>query len=197
MSIFKYVSLFKTIVRRLISISNEFHIDERVTIGEYTYGLSNANFLLFKSDDRVRIGRYCCFAQGVLIIASGEHNYRAVSNFPFDAHYLNNGVDKDTFSKGEIEIGNDVWVGARATILSGVKIGDGAVIAAGALVAKNVPPYAIVGGVPAGIIKYRFSEEVIESLLRISWWKWDPEFLGRNVDSFYCDVHAFLKKFKS
>ena len=107
------------------------------------------------------------------------------------------GDEKDTFSKGTVVIGNDVWIGARATILSGVTVGDGAVIGAGALVAKDVPPYAIVGGVPARLIKYRFSSEIINELLEIKWWDWDSKKLTQNIDDFYLDVEEFIKKVRS
>ena len=191
-----YFLVFKTIVRKLIFIFKEPNIDNRVSIGDYTYGLSSSSFLLFKKTDEVRIGKYCSFASGVLFIASGEHNHRAVSNFPFCAHYLDCGAEKDTFSKGAILIGSDVWVGARAIILSGVKIGDGAVIAAGAVVAKDVPPYAIVGGVPAKLIKYRFSPDIIEELLQIKWWEWSDDIVTKNIDDFYSDIKVFLHKSK-
>lgn len=171
-------------------------IDARVSVGAYTYGVGSATALLFKETDRVYIGKYCSIAYGVKIMASGEHNYRAVANFPFYAHYLKKGDEKDTFSKGTVVIGNDVWIGARATILSGVTIGDGAVIGAGALVAKDVPPYAIVGGVPAKLIKYRFSPKIINELLEIKWWEWDSEMLTQNIDDFYLDVEEFIKKVK-
>lgn len=196
MIIKNYFSAVKVIVRKIIFILRESSIDDRVMIGDYTYGLSSGSFLLFKKSDSVRIGKYCSFAHGVLIIASGEHNYNSVSSFPFYAHYLDCGAEKDTYSKGEIQIGSDVWVGARAIILSGVKIGDGAVIAAGAVVTKDVPPYAIVGGVPAKLIKYRFSPEIIKDLLQIKWWEWSAEVVSKNMDHFYDDIEVFLEKSK-
>ena len=96
-------------------------------------------------------------------------------------------------TKGDIRIGNDVWIGEDAKILSGVTIGDGAVIGANSLVTKNVPPYAVVGGVPAKIIKYRFPENVISRLLQIKWWDWDyaylyfavPLLLNENFDELF------------
>jgi acetyltransferase-like isoleucine patch superfamily enzyme len=88
------------------------------------------------------------------------------------------------YSKGIIEIGNDVWIGTSAIILSGVKIGHGAVVAAGSIVTKSVPPYAIVGGNPAKIIKYRLSEEKIEELLEMKWWDWSEEKIKKNIDFF-------------
>ena len=86
--------------------------------------------------------------------------------------------------KISIEIGNDVWIGSRATILEGVNIGDGVVVAAGAVVTKDVPPYAIVGGVPARIIRYRFDEETIQNLLKMKWWEKDQEWIQNHADDF-------------
>lgn len=186
--------ILRILANKIKNLAEEPKTDGRVFVGCYTYGVSSATVLLFKESDRVQIGKYCSFAYGVKIIASGEHNYRAVANFPFYAHYLNQGPEKDTFSKGEIVIGNDVWIGARATILSGVNIGDGAVVAAGALVTKDVPPYAIVGGVPAKLLKYRFKQEIINDLLKIKWWDWNDDFIKNNIDNFYLDVNEFIKK---
>lgn len=168
-------------------------VDPRVSIGVGTYGVGEQTVLLFRNDDRVVIGKYCSVAYGVTIVASGEHNYRGVSNFPFAA-VLKGDVDRDTFSKGPVRIGNDVWIGANATILSGVTIGDGAVVAAGSVVTEPVPPFAIVGGVPAVVIKYRFPAETIERLLRVGWWDWNPEQIKRNMDLFYLPVDEFLSK---
>ena len=170
-------------------------IARQVKIGKYTYGANPKTFLIFKDSDRIYVGNFCSFAYGVKVVASGEHDYGAVSSFPFHAHLMNLGVEKDTFSKGEVRIGNDVWIGARATILSGVTIGDGAVVAAGAVVSKNVPPYSIVAGIPARVIKYRFSEEKIIRLLGIKWWDWEIDFIKANLDEFYMDVDAFIEKF--
>lgn len=167
----------------------------QVKIGKGTYGFNPKTFLIFKDTDKISVGNFCSFAYGVKVIASGEHNYRAVSSFPFYAHLMNLGGEKDTFTKGEVNIGNDVWIGARATILSGVTISDGAVVAAGAVVTNDVPPYAIVAGVPARVIKYRFSEETISRLLAIKWWDWEIGQIKANVDDFYMGVDDFVEKF--
>jgi len=184
------------LLNKIREIGKNSTVDERVIIGAYTYGITPSTVLLFKQSDRVYIGRYCSFAYDVKIIASGEHDYRAVANFPFYAHFLKKGIERDTFTKGEVRIGNDVWIGARATILSGVEIGDGAVVAAGAVVTKNIPPYAIVGGVPAKLIKYRFPEEVVNDLLKIKWWNWTDAHVKSNIEDFYLDVNEFIKKAK-
>ncbi len=174
--------------KRLLGIAT---MDPRVSVGLETYGVGERTVLLFRDDDRVVIGKYCSVAYGVTIVASGEHNYQGIANFPFAA-MLKGDIDRDTFSKGPVRIGNDVWIGANATILSGVIVGDGAVIAAGSVVTKPVPPFAIVGGVPARIIKYRFPGETIEQLLRVKWWDWSPEQIEQNMDLFYLPVDEFL-----
>lgn len=176
--------------RRLRGVSI---IDPRVSVGVGTYGLGERTVLLFRHDDRVVIGKYCSVAYGVTIVASGEHNYRGVANYPFAAVFKGD-IDRDTFSKGPVQIGNDVWIGANATILSGVTVGDGAVVAAGSVVTEHVPPYAVVGGIPARVIKFRFAAETIECLLRVAWWDWSPETIQRNMDLFYMPVDAFLSK---
>lgn len=190
----RILKTLRLLVRTMKNLAKEPEIDERVSVGDYTYGVNPQTVLLFKDSDRVHVGKYCSFAYDVKVIASGEHNYRAVANFPFYAHYLRQGAEKDTLSKGEVWIGNDVWIGARAIILSGIKVGNGAVIAAGAVVTTDVPPYAIVGGVPARIIKYRFSNEIINALLAIKWWDWDDETVRKNIDDFYLDVNEFIDK---
>lgn len=176
--------------RRLLGAST---IDERVSLGVGTYGVGERTALLFREDDRVVIGKYCSLAYGVTIVASGEHNYRGVANFPFAAVFKGD-VDRDTFSKGPVQIGNDVWIGANATILSGVAIGDGAVVAAGSVVTTSVPPYAIVGGVPASVIKHRFPAATIASLLDIRWWDWSPDQIEQNMELFYLPIDEFLSK---
>lgn len=146
--------------------------DSRITVGENTYG--SPAFWLWHESERIQIGRYCSFAGEVAILGGGEHRVDWVTTYPLRVLFDDPLANKDGHpaSKGPTIIGNDVWVGYRVTILSGVKIGDGAVIAAGAVVTKDVPPYAIVGGNPAKLIKYRFSPEIIEALLQIQWWNW-------------------------
>ena len=166
-------------------------LDPRIEVGIGTYGIGQSTVLLFRSDDRVTIGRYCSIARGVTIVASGEHNYQAVANYPFAAMF-DGAIDRDTSRKGPVTIGHDVWIGAHALILSGVRIGHGAVVAAGSVVSRDVPPYAIVAGVPARILKYRFPEDIRRRLLALGWWDWDPARIARERETFYLPVEAFL-----
>ena len=140
-------------------------------IGEGTYGYPEIAF--YDAGAKLKIGKYCSFAPKATILLGGEHHHDWVSAYPFslmesDAARLSG----YPYSKGDVSIGNDVWIGYDALILSGIRIGDGAVIAARSLVAKDVEPYSIVGGVPAKHLKYRFDEKTIDSLRRIAWWNW-------------------------
>lgn len=140
------------------------------------------------------IGRYTCIANEVVTVA-GNHPLSLVSVHPafYSIDHKPSYVKQPKFDnfkyidaeqKISVEIGNDVWIGARATILEGVTIGDGAVVAAGAIVTKDVPPYAIVGGVPAKIIKYRFDDETIKKLLELKWWEKDHAWIKSHADDF-------------
>jgi acetyltransferase-like isoleucine patch superfamily enzyme len=132
------------------------------------------------------IGKFCSIAPDVFI-GLGKHPIECFSTSPL--FYRTNNqlkiqlVDSNsTFLEYEhIQIGNDVWIGARAIILDGLSIGHGAIIAANSVVTKDVPPYAIVGGIPAKIIKYRFSNEKIEQILRTVWWNWDISIIKQNI----------------
>jgi acetyltransferase-like isoleucine patch superfamily enzyme len=191
------LNLARQLKHHLAAIAGPETLDSRISIGDHTYGISNQTVFWVRESDRVKIGRYCSVAPGVRIAPSGEHNFRRVSTYPFYAYLMERGVDKDTFSDGEVSIGNDVWIGMNAIILSGVSIGDGAVVAAGAVVVKDVPPYAIVLGVPAIVKGYRFNTEVIQALLEIRWWNWDTKKIVENVDDFYIDIEEFIKKHKN
>lgn len=143
--------------------------------GKWTYG---EPFVIdWEEGTKVKIGKYCSIAGGVTILLGGNHRTDWVTTFPFSVywHKVAGHIQGHLTTKGNVIIGNDVWIGWGAMILSGVTIGDGAVIGANALVTKNVPPYAIVGGNPAKIIKYRFDEDTINKLLAIAWWDWSED----------------------
>ena len=157
--------------------------DNRVSIGRGTYGAPT--LVLYSAADRVVIGNYCSIAAGCYLLAGGEHNTRVTSTFPFKVYY---GQDPgaaapdpaqiryaDAVYKGALVIGSDVWIGFGATVLSCVTIGHGAVVGAGAVVASSVPPFAIVVGNPARILRYRFDDDIVAALLRIQWWHWQPD----------------------
>lgn len=145
----------------------------------------------------VDIGKFCSMSTGINIVG-GEHNINWVSTFPLRERFRLSGRGKDGHpkTKGPISIGNDVWIGMGVTILSGVKIGDGSVIAAQSVVTKDVPPYAIVAGNPAQVVKYRFDQETIQALLRIQWWNWGLSKIIENVSLLNgADVQKFVSKF--
>lgn len=138
---------------------------KKIIIGKNSYGIIN---LVDSSplDTKLIIGSYCSIGPDVKFILGGEHRTDTISTYPFKVKTF--GEEKEAGSKGNIVLHDDVWIGANALICSGVEIGQGAVIAAGAVVTKDVPPYAIVGGNPAKVIKYRFSEKLINKLVNIN-----------------------------
>lgn len=162
---------------------NFFH-QNQVTVGIGTYG--GLNVLTYDEKHFLKIGNYCSIAPNVAFILSADHDCRKVSTFPFRVKIL--GECYEAISKGDIIVDDDVWIGYGATILSGVHIGQGAVIAAGAVVNKDVPPYAIVAGVPAHVIKYRFSDKVIEKMLKVDYSKLDERMVREHIDDLYEDV---------
>ena len=142
---------------------------ERIKVGKHTYGDININdFNPTTGKSKIIIGNYCSLGKNTVFLLGGGHYYNKISTFPF----LNKayGVE-ESLDKGNIVIEDDVWIGMNVTIMSGVKISRGAVIGTNSLVTKNVPPYAIVGGVPAKIIKYRFNNDpkIIKELSKINY----------------------------
>lgn len=140
------------------------------------------------NDDKLIIGKFCSIACGTkFLFNSANHRMNSLSTYPFPLFFEEWGLDRQDVAdswdnKGDILIGNDVWIGYEAVIMAGVTIGDGAIVGTRAVVTKDVPPYTIVGGVPARPIKKRFSEETIEKLLELQWWDWSPEELAENID---------------
>lgn len=187
---------------------NELYLKEDIiykgcSVGRYTYGYKE---LLSADPLANKIGRFCSINGTARIWCN--HSLDAVTTHPlldhrmfypkterdkrrqlvkkYGKHHCNTMGDYGELRDNRsIEIGNDVWIGANVIILPGVKIGDGAVLAAGAVVTKDVESYAIVGGVPAKVIRYRFEKEIIENFLRIKWWEWDIEKIEDNIELFY------------
>ncbi|MGB1308777.1 MAG: CatB-related O-acetyltransferase, partial [Oceanihabitans sp.] len=167
-----------------------------IIVGDYTYYDDFENVENFEKNvkyhfdftgDQLIIGKFCMIASDVKFIMNGaNHLSNAISAYPFAV--FGNGWEKamegKTYpNKGNIVIGNDVWIGYNATIMAGVTIGDGAIIAANATVVKNVAPYTIVGGNPATEIKKRFTKPTITKLLKLQWWNWSIEKITKNIQN--------------
>ena len=182
-----------------------------ITVGDYTYYDDFESVENFKKNvkyhfdftgDKLIIGKFCQIASGVeFIMNGGNHLVEGISTFPFSI--FGNGWEgamegKAFPNKGNTEIGNDVWIGYRSLIMPGVKIGDGAIIATASVVTKDIPPYSIVGGNPAKILRRRFDEAVIGKLLDIRWWNWDAAKITKNVRTLTSnDIHALEMLAKS
>lgn len=139
--------------------------------------------------DKLIIGKFCSIACGAkFIFNSANHTLSSLSTYPFPIFFEEWGLNiKDVAdawdNKGDIIIGNDVWIGYETVIMAGVTVGDGAIIGTRAVVTKDVPPYTIVGGVPAKQIRKRFDNEVLDELLKIRWWDWPEEKIARNIQA--------------
>lgn len=165
-----------------------------VAIGNYTYIGQNANIF------GTKIGKFCSIGPN-LICGTGMHPTNGISTAPmfYSAENKSNGTTLCSKTKYEerslVEIGNDVFIGANVVILNGVKIGNGAVIGAGAVVAQDVPDYAIVGGVPAKIIRYRFPDSQVNELQKIQWWNFSDDKL-KMVEQYFYDTDKFISECK-
>ena len=139
--------------------------------------------------DKLIIGKFFSISCGAkFIFNSANHTLSSFSTYPFPIFFEEWGLDiKDVAvawdNKGDIVIGNDVWIGYEAVIMAGVTVGDGAIIGTRAVVTKDVPPYTIVGGVPAKPIRKRFDNETLDELLKIRWWDWPEEKIARNIQA--------------
>jgi virginiamycin A acetyltransferase len=166
-----------------------------IEVGEYTYyddpdgatAFEHRNVLYAYGPERLVIGRYCAIATGTrFLMAGAEHPTMGVSTFPFTmfgGEWTERTLDIVTAmpSRGDTVVGNDVWFGYGVTVMPGVRIGDGAIIAAGAVVTADVPPYTVVGGNPARHIRRRFDDTDIDRLLRAAWWDWPAELVTEHV----------------
>ncbi len=164
-------------------VKSVFNMD-LVSVGKMTYGQIN----VFQSNTYscLHIGNFCSIADEVRFLVSADHDPTRISTYPFKAMCLTG--ELEATSKGNIIVEDDVWIGIRAIILSGVRIGQGAIVAAGAVVTKDVPPYAVVGGVPAKVIRYRFPSEIIEELMKVDYSKLDKELVQNHVDDLYREL---------
>lgn len=173
--------------------------DPGITVGDFTiyndfvnnpcqFQKNNVLYHYPINRDRLTIGKFCSIACGAkFLFNSANHTLSSLSTYPFPIFFEEWGTEKKDVAeawenKGDIVIGNDVWIGYEAVILSGVTIGDGAVIGARAVVTKDVPPYTIAAGIPARPIRKRFPDEVILKLLRLRWWDWPEEQIAQKLD---------------
>lgn len=160
-----------------------------ISVGKGTYGVLN----VFSTGKQAKlvIGDYCSIAKDAYFVLNNEHNLDTLSTFPFKVMTLGQNAPEAT-SKGGIVIEDDVWIAFRATIMDGVTIGRGAVVAAGAVVVKDVPPYAIVGGVPARVIRYRFDEQTVKALMGFPYDKITNAFVEKNIEQLYSPLDTNL-----
>ncbi|HEY9881298.1 MAG TPA: CatB-related O-acetyltransferase [Leptolyngbyaceae cyanobacterium] len=177
---------------RLVYLKNIIK-NPNIVVGDYTYydDFENPeNFeqnVLYHFDfigDKLIIGKFCSIASGVkFIMNGGNHRTDWFTNYPFPVfgQGWETAMPDSWPNKGDTIIGNDVWMGYGATLMPGVQVGDGAIIATGALVTKPVAPYAVVGGNPAVELRKRFPDDVIEALMDVRWWDWDIEKITRNL----------------
>ena len=158
-----------------------------VAAGQGTYGLEAIRVAEFRLADRtwvgskLRIGNYCSIAQ-CSIFLGGNHPTHWLSQYPVRGRLGLPGNAEESLSKGDVEIGHDVWIGEGSTIMSGVRVGNGAVIGARSVVTKDVPPFAIVAGNPATVRRYRFAPEMIAHIEELGWWDWSPEQVRAQAD---------------
>lgn len=181
----------------------------RIIIGEFTihhdfndptdFETENVLYLNPENHDRLIIGKYVSIASGVKFAMNGaNHKMSSFATFPFPVVAENWGLDVEREEAWDIEgdtvVGNDVWIGLESLIMPGVHIGDGAIVAARSLVTKDVPPFTVVGGAPARVIKKRFSDEVIGLLQALKWWDWDVQKVKANVKALTEGDYEALKK---
>lgn len=193
------VKLFRILINYFFSDSVK-SLPERYpqySIGPESYG--DLTVFTWGENAKLVVGNYTSIAAGVKVLLGGEHRTDWVTTYPFNVLWsMAKNIEGHPRTKGDVIIGNDVWIGTEALICSGVTIGDGAVIGARAVVTKNVPPYAIVAGNPAKIVKFRFEEEVIEELLKLQWWNWDKTRIeNAMLNLLNTDIHGFIDSVKA
>lgn len=181
-----------------------------VKMGAHSYD-NYADAYRNSEKDYLEIGKYCSIARQVYFLCSpGNHNLDFVTTYPLvdrlfaDDEKTSRSNNDDlkrileidfSSTRGPIIIGNDVWIGFRAVVQPGIKVGDGAVVLPNAVVSKDVPPYSVVGGIPAKMIKKRFTDEQIQKLLEIKWWDWPDDVIKDRISDFYGPIEVFIQKY--
>lgn len=171
-----------------------------IEIGRYTYGGPKLHWKKGDFNHSLKIGSFCSIADDVSIFVGthGRHSIDHLSSFPLNMIYGK--PSKRIPSRYEVgnlsvSIGNDVWIGRGATIMAGISIGNGAVVASRAVVTKDVAPFSIVGGIPAKLIRYRFSHDIIEKIQALRWWDWSDDLIKKNLDLFNTPEFNHLSAF--
>lgn len=164
-----------------------------ISIGRHTYGVSRQSVHGYDATSVLNVGSFCSIAEEVLFFVRSNHPTNLPSTFPLEIYVSQTKRSKDDLvSKGPINIGHDVWIGRRAIIMSGVTIGNGAVIGACSVVTKDIPPYAIAVGNPAKVVKYRFPEATIERMQKLRWWEWSDDKIRQNMNFFMRPAAEFV-----
>ena len=167
-----------------------------VEIGVGTYYDPTMRFVTWIPQEKIIIGKFCSVAADVIICTGGNHRPELPSVWPFENLMLQKPNPTRTYkTTRDTTIGNDVWIGHGAFISGGSQIGSGAVIGARAVVFEDIPPYAVVVGNPAKIVRYRFSQKTIERMLRIAWWDWPLETIQARIEWFYKPIGEFVAGF--
>ena len=157
----------------------------KVEVGNYTYGPLEV-YSWNHVDEGLKIGHFCSIAKDVRFLLGGNHDVNYISTFPFKNYFQQT---YEATTKGRIIIEDDVWIGMDSVLLSGIRIGRGCVIAAGSIVTKSFPPYSIIAGNPAKLIKKRFDDDRIKKLMQIDFEKLDITFIKNNIDKLYSESH--------
>jgi virginiamycin A acetyltransferase len=166
----------------------EFPMDV-VTVGNSSYGVLIIQSLFEQKNEKINIGNFVSIAPGVQFLLGVNHQTKTITTFPLYSRLIAPS-NKDAINNGSITVEDEVWIGTDAIIMSGVTIGKGAIIAAGSVVTKDVPPYAIVGGVPAKLIRYKFTEDIISILMPIYLNDLSKDFIKVNINIFYQEIET-------
>lgn len=190
-------------VLALLKLRDELYIKQAgwngnlIKADDFSYIDGAPKVLSWGEGARVHIGKFCSIAANVTFMLGGDHRNDWVSTYPFNAWLPDafGNIKGHPHTNGDIIVGNDVWISRDAKIMSGVHIGDGATVAANAVVTKDVEPYAVVGGVPAKVLKMRFSDGFVKWLLKVKWWDWPIEKIAEAVPLLQSDdIVSLIKK---
>ena len=190
-SISSEAKIIESEIHGAVSIGDRSVINETIIIGSVKIGqnttLWGPNIQVLGQVNPISIGNFCSIARDVTI-QEYFHDHHKLTTYFIGRNVFGKDIKEEAISKGAITIGNDVWIGTGCQIMSGVNIGHGVVIGANSTVTKDVPPYAIVAGVPAKVISYRFEEEMIAELLKLEWWHWELSKIKKNEALFSADI---------